>query len=157
MPTLNVAIFKNNTDANGQGYVYEYPEAFKTARDRTIRVNYVRALYGKTHDDQDQITGAFDRPLNNVCLYADFPQERDSAAWASSELRGLYYVGVVNTENASKKTFHLFPENLQRFHFAFATLDGAPIIPSSWVIDLTLKWEDREKQKKPKLEIEIEQ
>jgi hypothetical protein len=157
MPSLNVAIFKNNTDANGQGYTYEYPDAFKTAKDRTIKINYVRALLGKTHDDNDATTGAFDYPLNNVCLYSDFPRERDSAAWASSELRGLYYVCLTNTENASGKTFKLNPETLRGFRFAFATLDGAPIIPSSWVIDLTLKWETTGEKLKKKLEIELEE
>jgi penicillin-binding protein-related factor A (putative recombinase) len=41
------------------------------------------------------------------------------------------------------------------YYFAFATLDGAPVIPTQWLIDITLEYEKEGKSRKEELLEEI--
>jgi hypothetical protein len=53
--------------------------------------------------------------------------------------RVLGYVCLVNDPNMKKKKFRYRWQD-KEFHFCFASIEGAGIIPSSWLIDFLLVW-----------------
>jgi hypothetical protein len=56
--------------------------------------------------------------------------------------RALNYVCLVNDANMKKKRFEYRWGNDKEFHFAFASIEGAAMTPTSWLIDLLLVWRD---------------
>jgi hypothetical protein len=110
------------------------------SKERFIVVRQVRALFGRTDDP-------FDYPLTDVILMSDFVHEQylpfeDVNNAFNLKDRVLNYVCLVNDANMKKKRFEYRWSNDKEFHFAFASIEGAAMIPTSWLIDFLLIWRE---------------
>jgi hypothetical protein len=84
--------------------------------------------------------------LDDVVLMSDFvdkiylPFEDVNSAFNLGS-RVLGYVCLVNDDNMKKKRFEYKWQD-KEFHFAFGSIQGAGVIPSSWLIDFLLVYRD---------------
>jgi hypothetical protein len=138
MPTINTALIKNNEDETQTNYKLQMPEEWCRGHDRKIIINEIRALFGHTDEP-------FDHLLNNVCLYSDFPREGQVRGIHAQDLSDgfhaqMWYVALANSQNGPKEFDILETESRRSFLFAFANLDGTPIVPTQWLVDLSLSY-----------------
>jgi hypothetical protein len=116
-------------------YKSKLPDYFVNAKERFIVVRQARALLGRTDEP-------FDHPLNDVILMSDFVHEiylpfEDVNNAFNLKDRVLGYVCLVNDPNMKKKKSK-YRWSSPEFHFAFASIEGAGVIPSSFLIDFLL-------------------
>jgi hypothetical protein len=129
----NVAISKQSCPS----YEYELPPDFVNSSERFIVIRTVRCIFGLT-------TEPFQWTTNDVCLFSDLCTECDLP---NSELdktfnairHSLGYICLCNDPNAKKKRFK-YDWKDHHIKFGFARIDGLPIIPSAFLIDLLLVW-----------------
>jgi hypothetical protein len=129
----NVAISKQSAPT----YEYRLPDDFLNARERFIVVRQARATFELT-------TQPFGFMLNDVMLMSDLACESDLAtpeidATFNATRHSLGYIAICNDANMKKKKFAYVWRDAV-LHFAFARLDGLPIIPTLFLIDLLLVW-----------------
>jgi hypothetical protein len=129
----NVAISKQSAP----DYSYPLPPDFVNSKERFIVIRTARAIFGLT-------TEPFQFGLNDCCLYSDLSTECDLPNKElddafNSHRHSMGYICLANDPNAKKKRFKYNWQD-QHIKFGFALIDGTPIIPSAWLLDLLLVW-----------------
>ena len=110
---------------------------FLNARERFIVVRQARATFELTNLP-------FGMMLNDVMLMSDLACESDLATpeidkTFNATRHSLGFICICNDANTRKKRFAYVWRDAV-LHFAFCRLDGLPIIPSMFLIDLLLVW-----------------
>jgi hypothetical protein len=128
----NVAIGKwANPDYN-----FLLPSEFVNAKERFIVIRQVKAMFTRT-------TEPFDEPLNDCYLVSDLVEKvylpfLDSVdAYDLKTNSPMGYVCMCNDANQKKKRYKYVWKD-QTISFAFVLLNGTPILPSQWLIDISL-------------------
>jgi hypothetical protein len=117
-------------------YCFELPAQFVNAKERFIVIRQIRVLF-------DRSSQPLDAMLNDCYLVSDlvekvylpFHDSVDMYELKTSSPMG--YVAMANDANQKKKRFkYVWKEPV--INFAFVLLNGTPILPTQWLIDISL-------------------
>jgi hypothetical protein len=127
----NVAISKSSAP----NYDYELPPDFVNAKERYFVIRQVRVIWQLT-------TEPFGFTTNDVCFMSDLCTECDLPNMEldrtfNAVRHSLGYICLANDPNAKKKKFK-YNWNDPTIHFGFCRIDGLPIVPSAFLIDMLL-------------------